>query len=441
MINFLKNLIFGKPSLNLKEVFKIGGIPKYTFVNRKSISSEILQTVKNKERALLFLGYSKSGKTVYRKNLFPEDQYITLVFRCNKNSQISDLYNLIASELKLGQIITTTDASGIGYSASTTATVKAPEVFETSTGVSAQANYSYAKTEEHAKVRVDVNFLCNKIKKKENLIIILEDYHLVNSEFNNILSEDLKHFIDEEIQFLLIGIPSAPDRALKNNPDLSGRLKHINFDYLTNIEVEELIKKGARHLNVEFSKEVIEEICEVSLKNAFLVQFICQKTLELNEINYTSKKKIQINNINEIHKACKAVAQDLDKDYSAVYEVISSGVRRQQDDKVYNQYEEVLKAIKKTPIEALEKGVYYTEIATKTHKEFSNDEIDELIAEGRYKDKASFKGAITNQVRQAVERIESTLEKGSTRDIILVQDMKIFVMDLIFKFYLNWRGE
>ncbi len=441
MIKILKNLIFGKPELNLKEVFKTGGIPKYTFVSRNAIRLDILQTVKNKERALLFLGYSKSGKTVYRKNLFSEEEFTTVIFRCNKKSQISDLYNLIASELKLGQIITTTDTSGIGHSTSTSMTIKVPETFDTSTGVSAHANYSYAKTEEHAKVRVDVNFLCNNIHDKEHLIIILEDYHLVNPEFNNILSEDLKHFIDEEIQFLLIGIPSAPNRALKNNPDLSGRLKHINFDYLTSNEVEELIKKGVKHLNVEFSKEVIEEICNASLKNAFLVQFICPKTLELKGINSTLKKKIFITDTNDIYEACKEIAKDLDNDYSAVYDVISSGVRRQQDNKVYNQYEEVLKAIRKTSIEVLEKGVYYTDIATKTHKEFSDEEVAELIAAGRYKDKASFKGAITNQVRQAVERIESTLEKGSARDIVLVQDMKIFVMDLIFKFYLNWKEE
>jgi hypothetical protein len=247
--------------------------------------------------------------------------------------------------------------------------------------------------------------------------------------------------MDEEIQFLLIGIPSAPDRALKNNPDLSGRLKYLNFDYLTEREVEGLIKKGGKYLNVEFTNEVIAEICKCSMKNAFLVQFICQKLLEVKGINKTQRKKIKITDIGEVKNACKEIAKDLDNDYSTVYDVISAGIRRQQDDKVYNQYEEVLKAIKKKPIEILEKGIYYTDIANMAHQNFSEAEIDALIKEGKYKDKASFKGAITNQVRQAVERIEDTLEKGSTRDIILVHDMKIYVMDLIFKFYLNWKEE
>jgi hypothetical protein len=188
MWNSLKKIICRKSTLNLKEVFKTGGIPKYTLIDRLFIRSEILETIKNKERALLFLGYSKSGKTVYRKNLFPENQHKTIIFRCNKNSQISDLYNQMSSELNLGQIISTSDSSGIGNTLTTSSTGKIPEIFETSTEISNNINYSYTENKERTRVRVDVNFLCNNIKNKSNLIIILEDYHLVNNDFNSVLS-------------------------------------------------------------------------------------------------------------------------------------------------------------------------------------------------------------------------------------------------------------
>lgn len=432
-------LLKTKESFKTSEVFRTSGLPKYTFVERTQLETKIQDSLDAHDKALFFLGYSKSGKTVYRKKLIEDKKKKTVVFRCNNSSQISELYDFIASELNLGQIIasSTNETHKENFSSSaklgkTMATVSATSNDEVS--------YSYIDTQEHTKVRVDVNFLCTRIKSKKDLIIILEDYHLVDSGFNRTLSEDLKHFLDEEILFLLIGIPSAPNRALSNNPDLSGRISYTNFDYLLKEEIKEIIDKGSKKLNVQFGEDVIDNIIQSSLRNAYLVQNICKELVLQEGIRETSERTVKITDKKLVYDACKKIASSLDSDYLDIYKTITSGARKQQKNKAFNQYEEVVKAIRHFEIEELEKGISYTDISHWSWNQISGEKIQKFIENGTYQSEASFKGALTNQILQAVERINSNIEKNSVRPILYVDEKKVYLMDLIFKFYLNWKN-
>ena len=426
-------------SFRTSEVFRTSGVPIHTFVERAQLESKIEDSLDAHDKALFFLGYSKSGKTVYRKKLIEDKKQKKVVFRCNNSSQISELYDFIASELQLGQIITSSQNDGGKDTVSISGTAGNKDVASVSSTMTGEVSYSYIETKEHTKVRVDVNFLCTRIKEKRDLIVILEDYHLVDLEFNRTLSEDLKHFLDEEILFLLIGIPSAPNRALRNNPDLSGRINYTNFDYLLKEEIKEIINKGGSILNVKFGEDVIDEIIKGSLKNAFLVQNICKELVLSTGTKETAVKTITISDKKLVKAACKKIASSLDSDYFDIYNTITSGARKQQKNKAFNQYEEVVKAIQHFDIEELERGVSYTEISHWSWNQISSSVIQQFIDNGTYQSEASFKGALTNQILQAVERINSNIEKSSVRPILYVDDKKVYLMDLIFKFYLNWK--
>ena len=303
MFKWLKNLFVKEQKelekLNTSEVFKISGVPKHTFVERTTLNEKISDFFVSKDRVLLFLGYSKSGKTVYRKKHLDKEGFKTITFRCNSDKTIVDLYNQIASECNLGQIIASNNTISSSSSASTSAGISVPSVGSIDSTMSSDISYSYAKTEEQATVKIDVNFLCNKLKEK-NILVILEDYHLASSELNKTLSEDIKHFLDDEILFLLIGIPSSPNRALRNNPDLSGRMEHLNFDYLSKDEIKKIIEDGTKKLNVEFNTDVQDAIVKYSMRNAFLVQYICRELLNNKNIKTTSNTKVKFTNSQEV---------------------------------------------------------------------------------------------------------------------------------------------
>lgn len=437
------NWLFGKKkeveTLTTSEVFKTLGVPKYTFIERKILEEQLNEVLNTKDKALLFLGYSKSGKTVYRQKFLESNGYNVVTFRCNNNSKINDLYDYIASQLQLGQLKLTSGSLGSKQTYSTASTVGQKDIASVSNSLTDEVSYSFIETKEHITTKVDVNFLCSNIKEKDKLIIVLEDYHLTTGNFNKILSEDLKHFQDERILFLLIGIPSLPNRALKNNPDLSGRLKHLNFDYLQKEEVKQIIKRGCEKLNCNFSEEVVDKIIESSLKNAFLVQSICKEILLTSNIKCTSHKKVNIVDVSIVENACKKVANELHNDYSGLYEQVASGARKQQENKAFNQYEEILKAIQAFDISKLEKGVSYTEISNWSWSQMPAEMIQKFIDNGTYQSEATFKAALTNQILQAIERINANLAKTSSRQVLYVDEKKVYLTDLMFKFYLDWK--
>lgn len=437
---FEKKLAQEKPTLATNVVFKITGVPEYTFVDRQELSEEIDQHLDSKDGVLLFLGYSKSGKTVFRKKHIEDKGHNLVTYRGNNTSTVPDLYKQIATQLGLIQVKELQQEQSKSRSVEEEEQLGNKNIGHVKDRRINTNENALKVTSDVSTSEINVNFLCNKLSSK-NVLVIIEDYHLVNNDFNRTLSEDLKHFLDEEILFLLIGIPSSPNRALRNNPDLSGRMGHISFDYLSREEIKHIILTGGELLNIDFKEEVVEKIIECSLKNAYLVQYLCRTLALSKNVKQTSKDKVVISNSNDVIEACKKIAQTLDSDYSSIYNTISSGARAQQQTKAFNQYEEVLKAIKYFSIEQLEKGVNYRTISSATWSNMPAERIEEYISNGTYKSEQSFKSSLNTQIKNAVDKINDNLSVSSTKPILYVNDSTLYLTDLIFKFYINWKAE
>jgi hypothetical protein len=426
--------------LSTSAVFKISGVPEFTFVERSRISKEIDDHLDTKDGVLLFLGYSKSGKTVFRKKHIANKDFNLVTYRGNNSSTISGLYTQIAAQLNVAQPTEYQLSKKASQSSSSEGQIGNNNVGHVKDTLVDTTENNIAVVSELSSVDIDVNFLCNKLSDS-NVMVIIEDYHLVDKEFNKLLSEDLKHFLDEEILFLLIGIPSSPSRALRNNPDLSGRMKHISFDYLSREEVKELIYIGTGLLNVKFEEDVIEAIIASSLKNPYLVQYICRVLVKSKGIDKTSQENIVFHDPKDVYFACKSIASILDNDYSSTYSVIESGTRAQKNDKAFNQYEEVLKAIKHFNIEEWEKGVSASTISSWAWTNMEPEKIEIYIDNGTYKTEKTFKESIRSSVKVAIDKINDNLANNATKQIIYVNDGTLYLTDLIFKFYINWKEQ
>ena len=438
------NKLFGttdqeQETLKTTTVFKISGVPPHTYVERGDLSIEIDEHLESKDGILLFLGYSKSGKTVFRKKHVENQNYNIVTYRGNKASTISDLYGQIATQLNLGQPKELMQSTGTSTSRAEEEQLGNKNIGHVKDSRSSSLDSATEVKAELYPSKIDVNFLCHKLSES-NVLIVIEDYHLVDNDFNLLLSEDLKHFLDEEIQFLLIGIPSSPNRALRYNPDLSGRMHKISFDYLTKKEIREIIDLGTGLLNVEMSEEVVDKIIDVSFKNAYLVQYICQKLLINIGVRQTSEATVKINDPSQVEQACRDIANKLDADYAETYKIILSGSRSQQNDQAFNQYEEILKSIKHFSIEELEKGIGYKTISAWTWSQLPPETVSEFIEiKKKYKNESSFRSSINTQIRNSFDKINDNFTQSSTKPIIYIHDRTLYLTDLIFKFYVNWK--
>lgn len=435
---FKRKTITAIESKKTSEVFLANGLPEYTFVERRAIRRILDEYCGLKNRVILFLGYSKSGKTVYRKKYFEnENDYETCIYRCSCSSTIDQLYSQVEQRFSIPCKTAEGSSSSSHINGEAGGNLSVPGVgmsYKMQTGLS--DNHSTSR--EYQRLKVDVNYICNYLCNKDSKVIILEDYHLVSSEFNSKFSEDLKHFIDENILFVIIGIPSSPNRCFKHNPDLAGRSETISFDYLEESEIKEMIQKGEECLNVRFSDKVTDEIIKKSYKNAYLVQSICCELLKTLEILETQKHTKKITDVNLIDTSCKIVSKKLNSEYKSIIQIIVEGARSQRKDKVFNQYEEIIKSIKNSTIENLEKGLSYAEISRKTLDSFSVSTITHLVENKKYKSEETFRNSVRGQISSALNNLEKNFDRAKARKIILIEDKKLYLMDILFKFYLTW---
>ncbi len=411
-------------------VFAISGTPEYTFVERKNISEEIKKYLGHQDSVLLFLGYSKSGKTVFRKKYFENSHFNIVMFRPKRSgSVLQDLYDQMASELQL----TITSESVAGNTGETTKSFEGgflnKSIGKLIGKLESKVGHSLATTEQLAvQPKVDINFLCSKLSNK-NILVIIEDYHLLDDEFNEEISTDFKHFLDEEIFFLILGVPSCADRTLKSNPDLSGRVRRIIFDYLEESEAREIVAKGCELLNVELSERVIDKVIKNSYCNAYLVQHICRQLLELNSVGETVKKTAVIDEDSLVDEACNHIANNsLHNDYNGIRDKIQRGLRPQHDNTI-NQYDEILKSIGYFDLKKLETGIYAGDVSDMT--------LNRLISDGQ-NDTPELRRKVRESIRQAFSRINEVVNQSVTKPILYLQDEKLYLNDLLFKFYLEW---
>lgn len=435
--DFLNYFSFFRRKYSVDEVFFIGGVPKYTFVQRDRIKRQLDSVVESRNRIMLFLGYSKSGKTVYRKKYFGESIYKDIVFRCNSDSTVDSLYRAIAEEAHLFN--PTSERTSRSFSTSAMGNANPQK------GISGGAQVMFGGSSEVTSAiryeSISLNSICNQLKNRKEVVIILEDYHLVKQEFNSRFSEDLKHLLDENILVVVIGIPGSPNRALKFNPDLAGRTERISFDYLTEEESSEIIQKGEKLLNVSFGSEVRKRVIELTMSNAFLVQSICNRLCKDKYITKTCIDQFDNFTPKNVDEACaKYVENELSTEFEPSIDMLTKESKpRGKLEKAYNQYEEILKAISKIDNHVIENGLTYTDIGKVAWAGMDPQIVKTYVSNGTYQNEATFKTSLNNQISVALEKFEEIFNKNNARPILLYNDKKLYILDIIFKFYLQWR--
>jgi hypothetical protein len=421
--------MFFKKSFTVDEVFKAGGTPKITYVNREEISDVFDRVIKTRNKAMLILGYSKSGKTVFRKKYNESKKLHEIVFRCLSDSTIENLYNTICTELKVfpPTSFLSSDTSTVG----TKQNLQGPEF---------SGNYSTtaSTTSSFQKDLINLNFICEELKKQHNSIIVLEDYHLVNDGFNQSFSEIAKHLLDEEVLINIIGIPGAPNRTLKRNPDMFGRVEIVYFDKLNEHEIYKLLEKGSKALKIKFDQTASILLINFSYRNAYLIQAICNRACKSKGI-YNTQRITKYITQDDIDAGCKLLLKELKEEYDPILEELINGLRGQTAGKAYNQYEEIFRAIGLTEISKLENGLTYNEIGRIAWNEISDEKKKLFIKNKTYKDEKTFKTSLNNQISLSMSKLEDIFTKKSSRPTVIYFDNKVFILDVVFKYYLEWK--
>lgn len=108
-------------------------------------------------------------------------------------------------------------------------------------------------------------------------IVIVDDFHVLDVETKQTLSNFLKTLADEDDQntkLILIGINKAGDSLVQCAPDLNNRIDTIKFESNSDEKIEELIKLGEQALNVTINAKV--DIIHESKGSFHIAQMLCK---------------------------------------------------------------------------------------------------------------------------------------------------------------------
>jgi hypothetical protein len=109
-------------------------------------------------------------------------------------------------------------------------------------------------------------------------VIIIDDFHKLDSERGSCIADFLKLLADEEradVKLIIIGINQAGDSLIRFAEDITNRIDIIRFEHNPDKKVDELIRRGEEALNIRIN--VRSEIVISARGSFYIAQMLCSE--------------------------------------------------------------------------------------------------------------------------------------------------------------------
>lgn len=410
---------FGREPIYLEEVFGIfSSVPKHTYVDRSNLDRRFKSFLRAGNHIVIH-GTSKQGKTVLRKKNLPEDKCITV--QCALKTTLTSIYAEILR--KLGTSIPTEVKEQLSGTASAKAGI--PQFFE---GYGKLESSTAISSEPQGSTLENINYIAEAINQSRKTVVI-EDFHYLPEDERKNLAFDLKALWDSSVQFVIIGVWQEENLLSYYNGDLSGRIEEIDLKW-TDAELEEVLNKGARKLNIMFTDSIKKKIIQDSNGNVGLLQRITKRLCLSSGIQQEADRNgtaTIIRQINALANCRLKECQASSRRYREFSDLVSRGYSNNAARLVYKN---VLRVCLEASDEELQEGL---------HKDTIRERVETLL--GRSVAKQSFDNVLNNLVKLQIERKISPVVlsyNGDSRKMKLVDQELLFFRKYIGENNLPW---
>ncbi|WP_370826722.1 TIR domain-containing protein [Fournierella massiliensis] len=161
-------------------------------------------------------------------------------------------------------------------------------------------------------------------------IQIIDDFHRLDSEIKEKISDVMKYLADENVEdqkIVVIGINRVGDSLITFSPDLNSRISTIKFEVNPEEKLFELIEKGENALNIEFDNK--RRIVENSYGSFQLAQLMCHQACIENKIDCECDEKLNVH----FSFACvqSAISSELSRSYFNIAREFAIGNRLRRE--------------------------------------------------------------------------------------------------------------
>ena len=332
--------------MSTRDVFKPQGLPTVTYVKRGGgkYEKELSETIDTAGTICFLTGPSKTGKTTLYTKVCADKRITPVKIRCHKDLTIVELWKKVYEQLSISLIVSeeTGRNTDLGIGGQFEVGAKIPLLGGISVEGSVDTTIGNSRAVQRSKIYSEpspegiINELSN-LKK----ILVIEDFHYLSSSTQQILFQQLKVFVDEEVTVILVGVGHHLVDVIYSNNELIGRIKHIKFSPWDLDDLSNIVIQGFDKLRVLIDDELIKMVAKESVGLPIITQSVCLEMLlnfDIRDVNEDNKYFRPTKN--NIFKFLNVVATSKYSAFSDIYDRIVRGPR--ENSRKYNTYEIIL---------------------------------------------------------------------------------------------------
>ncbi len=255
--------------------------------------------------------------------------------------------------------------------------------------------------------------------KCSNALLVVEDFHYLNEETQKHVFQQWKIFVDEGVSVIVVGTTHHGVDLAYANPDLVGRIQHIDLKRWSNNDLKMIVEKGFNKLEISFSAFLADIICSESAGLPIITQQVCSQLFFDKEIaEFEVGTSISFTK-QDVYSALHNVAVNRYKQFESWYLRLTIGPRKAA--RKYNTYELILSIFALNPPQF----------------EIKRHEIDVRISRLPIQREEIPPPASINSTLSAL----ANFQKRNGFELLewSKKDQTIYIIEPAFLFYLRWR--
>jgi conflict system STAND superfamily ATPase len=263
------------PEVRTTEVFTPTSPAKLTFVERHSINDQLVAALKTPGKQIVVYGHSGSGKTTLLTRKLEQTYERHVISRCSSTTTFESL--LITAFERLEYFYATEQSitkRGLFSAGIETQFLRIKSLLGTQ-----QEKSEATKTTRLVPPQLTPQTLA-ELLGHARACWILEDFHKVEESEKVKLAQCLKVFMDTaeahpEVKIIAIGAVDTAREVVQFDPEMRNRVSEIPVPLMSSDELSEIVKTGARLLNIKFEPRVIDSITWFSNGLASVCHALC----------------------------------------------------------------------------------------------------------------------------------------------------------------------
>lgn len=304
----------------LFDVFTPAQPASLTYIERDKVSKQLIRALKTPGKQVIVYGHSGSGKTTILKQKLVELELEKVTTRCMKGMSLADIiidaFNQLNIYYQSSVESSNENKIGGGVSASYLG-LKASLSGEKDSGI-----------KSHSKRAVELPITPQTLATffgEAKTAWIIEDFHKIDKDEKVKLSQIMKVFMDmadkhKSLKIIAIGAVNKARDVVHYDQEMRNRVSEIEVPLMKVSELEEIIRKGCKLLNIVIPEDVTEKIAIYSSGLASVTHQLALLICAEEDITETVKSK-QVLDKKVLKKAIDNYISENSDTLKSVYDV------------------------------------------------------------------------------------------------------------------------